>query len=100
MNKKIKQILVDGVGYLYAEKYLADGIHFANIISHEVNGDMAKIIYYYCLDNDGNVMTDINGRFVVAVDYETNYKTKESNKEMLLRVQAEIKNIKLDEGIQ
>jgi len=98
MDKKIKQILVDGIGYCYnIGKYDPGYSYFANIIPCEVNGDMAKIIYYLGLDEDGNVMTEFNGRFVVLVDYEfeTNKEQElNSTMELLYASEKEMRNVK------
>jgi len=61
-NKFIKEILIDGYGYVYA--------HNNPITEFEVNGEMAKVIWY----RQGGL--EVNSKYVVLVKY---YTEKENN---------------------
>ena len=61
-NKFIKNILIEGYGYIYADNN--------PITEFEVNGEMSKIIWYR---QDG---LEVNSKYVVLVQYYTEEEKK------------------------
>jgi len=56
MKRKIKQILIDGAGWLYS--------HNGEIKSFTKNGEMAEVEWF----RQGNI--EVNGKYVIKVEFE------------------------------
>ncbi|MDD5651743.1 MAG: hypothetical protein PHF86_15210 [Candidatus Nanoarchaeia archaeon] len=67
-NLKIKQILVDGRGFIYAEGDISSGISHCILEWFEVNGEMARVKWIRATYPDGTVK-EFNGKYIIEVEY-------------------------------
>lgn len=66
-TRRIKTIYIDG-SYLEVGNSMFPSC-YEKITAEEKTGDMAHVIWYQCWFK-GEVVKEVNSRFVIAVDYE------------------------------
>ena len=67
---RIKNLYVDGYGILSVADEPRQGDElYKGIFPFQVNGEMAAVTWYRCLDYNLNIVKEVNGKYVSMIEY-------------------------------